>query len=101
MFWFQLTRPQTTLLLFVDYTVFKLYTLKQDLNGTEAYKEYSTDEKTVVYNHSNNSPYKFAVNVEERQDNFPTIYWLPKIHKIPFKSRFIANSSSCTTTELS
>ena len=32
---------------------------------------------------------------------FPTIYWLPKLHKRPYKARFIANSSSCTTTELS
>ena len=30
-----------------------------------------------------------------------TIYWLPKLHKRTYKSRFIANSSSCTTTELS
>ena len=32
---------------------------------------------------------------------FPTMYWLPKLHKRPYKARFIANSSSCTTTELS
>ena len=32
---------------------------------------------------------------------FPTLYWLPKLHKRPYKSRFIANSSACTTTELS
>ena len=31
----------------------------------------------------------------------PTLYWLPKLHKRPYKSRFIANSSACTTTELS
>ena len=30
-----------------------------------------------------------------------TTYWLPKLHTWPYKSRFIANSSSCTTTELS
>ena len=29
------------------------------------------------------------------------MYWLPKLHKRPYKSRFIANSSSCTITELS
>ena len=29
------------------------------------------------------------------------MYWLPKLHKRPYKVRFIANSSSCTTTELS
>ena len=32
---------------------------------------------------------------------FSTMYWLPKLHKRPYKARFIANSSSCTTTELS
>ena len=29
------------------------------------------------------------------------MYWLPKLHIRPYKARFIANSSSCTTTELS
>ena len=29
------------------------------------------------------------------------MYWLPKLHKRPYKARFIANSSYCTTTELS
>ena len=46
-------------------------------------------------------PNKFAVDVKERQDRLPTMYWLPKLHKRPYKARFIANSSSCTTTELS
>ena len=31
----------------------------------------------------------------------PTIYWLPKLHKRPYKLRFIANSNACTTTDLS
>ena len=42
-----------------------------------------------------------AVDVKERQDRFPTMYWLPKLYKRPYKARFIAYSSSCTTTELS
>ena len=43
---------------------------------------------------------KFSVCVIEGQDKLPTMYWLPKLHKRPYKARFIANSSSCTTTEL-
>ena len=31
----------------------------------------------------------------------PTLYWLPKLHIRPYNARFIANSSSCTTTVLS
>ena len=44
---------------------------------------------------------KFAVGINENQDKLPTLYWLPKLHKRPYKARFIANSSSCTTTILS
>ena len=44
---------------------------------------------------------KFAVSIKEKQDRLPTLYWLPKLHKRPYKARFIANSSSCTTSVLS
>ena len=57
--------------------------------------------RSEVYSHSNELPYKFAVNVKERQDKLPTMYWLPNRHKRPYKARYIANSSSCTATELS
>ena len=93
MCWFQQTRLQTPFLLYIN-------TLKQELNGTKAYEETSIDEKSVVYSHSNKIPDKFAVDVKERQDRLPAIYWLPKLHSRPYKARFIANSSSCTTTEL-
>ena len=51
--------------------------------------------------HCNHLALKFSVCVKERQDRLPTMHWLPKLHKRPYKARFIANSSSCTTTELS
>ena len=44
---------------------------------------------------------KFGWFVDEDHSKLPTLYWLPKLHKRPYKSRFIANSSACTTTELS
>ena len=43
---------------------------------------------------------KSAVGISENHEKLSTLYWLPKLHKLPYKSRFIANSSSCTTTEL-
>ena len=42
----------------------------------------------------------FGVKAEENQDKVPTLYWLLKLRKKPYKARFIATSSSCTTTEL-
>ena len=68
-------------------------TLKQELNGTKAYEETSKDEMSVVYSHLNEIPNKFAVDVKERQDRLPTMYWLPKLHKRLYKARFIANST--------
>ena len=41
------------------------------------------------------------MSIKEKQDRLPTLYWLPKLHKRPYKARFVANSSSCTTTNLS
>ena len=63
MFWFQQTRLQTTLSLFVGYTILTL-------NGTKAYEETSIDEKSVVYSHSNEIPNTFVVDVKECQEGF-------------------------------
>ena len=51
--------------------------------------------------HCNHLALKNSVCVKERQDRLPTMYWLPKLHKRPYKARIIANSSSCPATELS
>ena len=51
--------------------------------------------------HCNHLALKLSVYIKERQDRLPTMNWLPKLHKRLYKARFIANSSSCTTTELS
>ena len=71
MFWFQQTRPQTTLLLF-DGNI-KINTLKQELSGTKAYKETSEEEKSVVNGHCNHLALNFSVCVKERQDRLPII----------------------------
>ena len=44
---------------------------------------------------------KFGLFVNEDHSKLPALYGLPKLHKRPYKSSFIANSGACTTTELS
>ena len=34
-------------------------------------------------------------------EQLPDLYWLPKLHKTPYGSRFIAASCRCTTKPLS
>ena len=55
---------------------------------------------SVVNAHLNDLPVKFSVCVNEDQDKLPTMYWLPNLHKRPYKARFIANSSSCSTKKV-
>ena len=44
---------------------------------------------------------EFGVFIGQDHSKLPALYWLRKLHKRPYKSRFISNFSSCTTTELS
>ena len=76
-------------------------TSKQELSGTKAYEQTSAEEKSVVNYHIFLNASRFSVRVDKDQERLPTFYWLPELNKQPYKSRFIANSSSCTTTELS
>ena len=41
------------------------------------------------------------LEMSEEDKNLPYLYWTPKLHKGPFKHRFIAGSSKCTTKYLS
>ena len=80
--------------------MYYINTLKQEPGTAKTYEHNSLDEKYVVGRHRCHMAAKFGVFVDEDHSKLPTLYWLPKLHKIPYKSRFIANSSACTTTEL-
>ena len=55
----------------------------------------------IVDGHGCHTALHFGVKTKENQDKVTSLYWLPKHNKKPYKARFIANSSSCTTKELS
>ena len=42
-----------------------------------------------------------GLEMSEEDKNLPYLYWTLKLHKVPFKHRFIAGSSKCTTKDLS
>ena len=41
-----------------------------------------------------------GLEMSEEDQNLPYLYWTPKLHKSPYKHRFIAGSSKCTTKDL-
>ena len=70
------------------------------IKRTKAYKDTSEEEKSVVNGHYNHLALQFSVCVKERQDRLPTMYWLPTLHKRPYKARFIANSTELSDSKL-
>ena len=73
MFWFPADKAPNNVVVVCRVHYFN--TLKQELNGTKAYEETSTDERYVVNSHLNKLSLKFYVGVKERQDELPTMYW--------------------------
>ena len=41
-----------------------------------------------------------GLEMSEEDQNLPYQYWIPKLHKMPYKHRSIAGSSKCTTKNL-
>ena len=82
--------------------MYYINTLKRELVDTNAYRlQPSLSERVIVDGHGCHTALHFGVKAKENQEKFPTLYWLPKLHKKTYKARFIASSSSCMTTELS
>ena len=82
--------------------MYYINTFKRELVDTNAYKlQHSLSERVIVGGHGCHTALHFGVKAKENQDKFPMLYWLPKLHKNHMKQNFLANLSSCTTTELS
>ena len=74
--------------------------LNQELVHTKSYTSTTLTERAVVSDHLDVCK-QLNADVKITCHKLPTMYWIPKLHKNSYKSRFIANSSSCTTTKLS
>ena len=43
----------------------------------------------------------FGISTKDEELDLPSLYWIPKLHKCPFKQRYIAWSAKCSTKPLS
>ena len=71
---------------------------KNELDTSSTYTPASLTKDKLLFEHINNLT-KFDINIEKC--DLPTFYWLQKLHKSYYKSRFISNLSRCSTTILS
>ena len=56
---------------------------------------------SIVDMHQYHMAAKFGLFVDEDRSKLPTLFWVPKHYKRPYMSRFIANYSTYSATELS
>ncbi len=68
--------------------------------GNDTYTKCAKSEKDIVSKHLS-FLLNYKIIPESKSHCLPSMYWLPKLHKNPYKSRFIAASSRCTTKTLS
>ena len=72
--------------------------LKSELNSTGAYVLAELKKDKLLLQQIDTLT---KSNIKIDKIDLPTFYWLPNLHKNHYKSRFISNSSHCSTTILS
>ena len=72
--------------------------LKGELNSTSTYVPAHLTKDNLLWHHIDPLT---KIDVKMDKCELPTLYWLPTLHKKPYKSRFISNSSDCSATILS
>ena len=68
--------------------------------GNPTYTRTDLSKEEILANHRSVLQ-SFDINVKEVDLDLPSLYWIPKLHKNPYKERYIAGSSNCSTKPLS
>ena len=71
-----------------------------DTCGNPTYTPVTQSKKEILDNH-NSVLHSFHIPVSQKDMEIPYLYWIPKLHKNPYKQRYIAGSATCSTKPLS
>lgn len=70
--------------------------------GNVTYSPVVESEPAIVERHNNTTiACSSRIVIDDKCKRLPRIFWIPKLHKNPFKFRFIAGARRCTTKNLS
>jgi len=72
-----------------------------DCIGNTTYQPVVRTEDDIIISHCDILSGEFGIDVTDENKCIPKIFWNPKLHKTPYKARFIAGASNCTTKQLS
>ena len=74
--------------------------INNNTSGNTTYKPTSFDKDEILANHRS---CMISLNIPsgKESEDLPYLYWIPKLHKTPYKERYIVGSSTCSMKELS
>ena len=71
------------------------------IKGNKVYLPINKNMNDIINLHNNDLSKNYNIQILDKDLNIPLLFWIPKLHKNPIKSRFIAGASNCTTKKLS
>ena len=74
--------------------------INNNTSSNTTYKPTSFDKDEILANHRS---FMTSLNIPsgKESEDLPYLYWIPKLHKTPYKEMYIAGSSTCSMKELS
>ena len=69
--------------------------------GNVTYSPQQDNKEEIIERHCKELSNIFKIDTTENNKILPKLFWIPKLHKNPYKFRFIAGARSCTTKSLS
>ena len=69
--------------------------------GNQTYSPVIEQYDNIIERHCKTMESDFGIPVNEQNRVLPRIFWNPKLHKTPYKARFIAGATLSTTKPLS
>ena len=64
--------------------------------GNPAYTPTTLTKEKILDNHRS-VLCSFGISNKDEELDLPSLYWIPKLHKCPFKQLYIASSVKCST----
>jgi hypothetical protein len=68
--------------------------------GNPTYTPTTLTKEEILDNHRSVLS-SFGISTKKEEFDLPLLYWIPKLHKCPYKQRYIAGSANCSTKPLS
>ena len=68
--------------------------------GNPTYTPTTLTKEEILDNHRS-VLCSFGISTKNEKLDLPSLYWIPKLHKRPFKQRYIAGSAKCSKNPLS